>query len=74
MALFCNLCVNQRDSLCDVPYVRLRAIPRFPPLKVRDLRLDLAEKCLISDLETASAHLFISGWALIKLLGNSTTC
>jgi hypothetical protein len=26
--------------------------------------LDLAEKCLISDLEIASAHLFISGWAL----------
>jgi hypothetical protein len=26
--------------------------------------LDLAEKCLISDLETASIHLFISGWAL----------
>jgi hypothetical protein len=25
---------------------------------------DLAEKRLISDLETASAHLFISGWAL----------
>ena len=26
--------------------------------------LDLAEKCFISDLETASAHLFVSGWTL----------
>jgi hypothetical protein len=36
--------------------------------------LDLAEKCLISDLETASAHLFISGWALdqdLVILSNS---
>jgi hypothetical protein len=27
MALFRNLCVNLRDCLCDVPLVRLRAIP-----------------------------------------------
>ncbi len=36
--------------------------------------LDLAEKCLISDLETASANLFDSGWALVgagqQLLGD----
>jgi hypothetical protein len=28
--------------------------------------LDLAEKYLISDLETTSARVFITGWALIK--------
>jgi len=34
--------------------------------------LDLAEKCLISDLETASAHLLISGWALAKTSKSKT--
>ncbi len=30
--------------------------------------LDLAEKCLISNLETASVHLLIFGWALVGFL------
>jgi hypothetical protein len=30
MPLFRNLGVNLRDFLCDVPNVRLRAIPWFP--------------------------------------------
>jgi hypothetical protein len=35
--------------------------------------LDLAEKCLISDLETPSAYLFISGWALTSFSPRGVT-
>ena len=56
MALFCNLLPPPHLSEFRLAMAgRLRQSAGF---------LDLAEKCLISDLETASGHLFFSGWAL----------
>jgi sulfur relay (sulfurtransferase) DsrF/TusC family protein len=71
MALFCNLPpasperVQARDggqaaSISGIPYAMYHMYVSAQSLDF----LDLAEKCLISDLEIASAHLFISGWAL----------
>lgn len=66
MALFCNPACHLAGRSASISGTPCATYHMYVSAQSLDF-LELAEKCLISDLETASANLFDSGWPLVRV-------